>query len=81
MNRAKKILTREKYKQIKKMDHSQMQIFITEIYKSGYADGKADSESKAVDLEALKEAISTSKGVGNVVYKNIMEKVEALFRN
>lgn len=79
MNRVK-ILTREKYKQIKKMDHSQMSTFVAEVYKSGYADGKADSESKAVDLEALKEAISTSKGVGNVVYKNIMEKVEELFR-
>lgn len=80
MNRVK-ILTREKYKSIKKMDHNQMQQFVVEIYKNGYADGKEASESKAVDLETLKEAISTSKGVGNVVYKNIMEKVEALFRN
>lgn len=35
----KYMITREKYKAIKKFDHAQMESFCEEIHKSGYMDG------------------------------------------
>lgn len=44
MNRNKKdnkyLITRARYKSIKAFDHQQMEQFCTDIYKSGYQDGR-----------------------------------------
>lgn len=42
MKRAKDkyMINRTKYKDIKRYDHQQMEDFLTDVYKNGYADGK-----------------------------------------
>lgn len=44
MNRNKKgndyLITRARYKSIKAFDHQQMEQFCTDIYKSGFQDGR-----------------------------------------
>lgn len=42
MKRAKDkyMINRTKYKDIKRYDHKQMEDFLTDVYKNGYADGK-----------------------------------------
>lgn len=42
MKRAKDryLINRTKYKDIKRYDHKQMEDFLTDVYKNGYADGK-----------------------------------------
>lgn len=43
MKRAKDkyMINRTKYKDIKRYDHQQMEDFLTDVYKNGYADGEA----------------------------------------
>lgn len=36
----KYMINRTKYKDIKRYDHQQMEDFLTDVYKNGYADGK-----------------------------------------
>lgn len=45
MKRAKDkyMINRTKYKDIKRYDHKQMEDFLTDVYKNGYADGKEES--------------------------------------
>ena len=36
-------LNREQYKNVKRMDHKQMETFVVNMYNAGYEDGKNDS--------------------------------------
>ena len=62
-------INRDKYKQIKKLDHSQMQNYLTCVYKTGYANGyesgckSADTNSN-LDINKIVSAISSVKGIG-----------------
>ena len=39
----KYMINRTKYKDIKRYDHKQMEDFLTDVYKNGYADGKENT--------------------------------------
>lgn len=47
MKRAKDkyMINRTKYKDIKRYDHKQMEDFLTDVYKNGYADGRSSRGS------------------------------------
>ena len=65
MNRNKKdnkyLITRARYKSIKAFDHQQMEQFCTDIYKSGFQDGR--ESVPGVDVETIMEAIRSVKGI------------------
>lgn len=57
MKRAKDkyMINRTKYKDIKRYDHKQMEDFLTDVYKNGYADGKESVPGVELqDVEAAK---------------------------
>lgn len=76
--KGKYLIDRNMYKDIKKLDHQQMESFLTDVYKSGYQDGKA-SVTK-VELQDVENALQTVKGIGPVVWGRIKVHLEDLFR-
>lgn len=67
--------TREKYKEIKKMDRKTLEEFICDVYKEGLNNGKR----KVPTPEKINEIIKNTKGVGEGKRKAIMEEVTKLF--
>ena len=55
-------LNRKTYKDVKKMDHQQMDMFCQNLYKAGYADGMKDAEG--LTEEQVREIILGVKGIG-----------------
>ena len=70
-------INRELYKSIKKFDRQQFTSFCTDLYKYGYEDGQ--NSVPGVDLTQIKEAIASTKGIGEKKLEQIMENVEKLF--
>lgn len=68
MKRAKDkyMINRIKYKDIKRYDHQQMEDFLTDVYKNGYADGK--ESVPGVELQDVEKALQDVKGIGPVVW-------------
>lgn len=64
MKRAKDkyMINRTKYKDIKRYDHKQMEDFLTDVYKNGYADGK--ESVPGVELQDVEKALQDVKGIG-----------------
>lgn len=64
MKRAKDkyMINRTKYKDIKRYDHQQMEDFLTDVYKNGYADGK--ESVTGVELQDVEKALQDVKGIG-----------------
>ena len=81
MNRNRKgneyLITRAKYKTIKAFDHRQMEQFCTDIYKSGYQDGR--ESVPGVDIENVMKAVENTKGIGQKKLAGIRASVEAVF--
>ena len=71
------LITRARYKSIKAFDHQQMENFCTDIYKSGYEDGRASVPG--IDLTAIYEAIGSTKGIGPKKLEEIKQSIEAAF--
>lgn len=80
MKRAKDkyMINRTKYKDIKRYDHQQMEDFLTDVYKNGYADGK--ESVTGVELQDVEKALQDVKGIGPVVWNRIKERLAELFR-
>lgn len=80
MKRAKDkyMINRTKYKDIKRYDHKQMEDFLTDVYKNGYADGK--ESVPGVELQDVEKALQDVKGIGPVVWNRIKERLAELFR-
>ena len=80
MKRAKDkyMINRTKYKYIKRYDHQQMEDFLTDVYKNGYADGK--ESVTGVELQDVEKALQDVKGIGPVVWNRIKERLAELFR-
>lgn len=65
-------INRNKYNQIRKMDHSTMEECIGEYYEQGFAAGyKLGQEGPAFNMELAMEAISQIKGIGQVKMEQI----------
>lgn len=81
MNRNKKntkyMITRARYKSIKTFDHRQMEQFCTDIYKSGYQDGR--ESVPGIDITAIMKAIENTKGIGQKKLTDIRANIEAVF--
>lgn len=72
------IITRARYKAIKAFDHKQMESFCTDVYRSGYEDGRASVPG--VDVETIMEAIRSVKGIGAKRLYAIRDSIEATFK-
>ena len=72
------LINRTRYKDIKRYDHQQMDEFLTEVYKNGYADGK--ESVPGVELQDVEKALRDVKGIGPVVWNRIKERLAELFR-
>lgn len=71
------LITRARYKSIKTFDHQQMEQFCTDIYKSGYQDGR--ESVPGVDITAIMKAIENTKGIGTKKLAGIRVSIEAIF--
>ena len=71
-------LNREQYKNVKRMDHKQMETFIVNVYNEGYEDAKkaAGGRVKPSDIAV---AISEIKGIGTKKAAEIMAAVNKLY--
>lgn len=76
--KGKYLINRTMYKDIKKYDHQQMENFLTNVYKNGYADGK--ESVNGVELKDVEAALKDVKGIGPVVWNRIKERLAELFR-
>lgn len=80
--KAKNLISRGKYKEIKKMDHTEMSDFFTGVWQSGYDHRKKEEKAEnkaAVTPEVIKEAIKGIKGIGEVKLNTIMDNIYKLY--
>lgn len=80
--KTKKLISREKYKEIKKMDHTEMSEFFAGVWQSGYDHHKKEEKAEnkaAVTPEVIKEAIKGIKGIGEVKLNAIMDNIYKLY--
>lgn len=81
--KSKNLISRDKYKEIKRMDHTSMSEFYTKVWQEGFDNGvKAgnDNREAAVTPEDIREVIKDVKGIGEVKLKTIMEQIGTLYK-
>lgn len=81
--KSKSMISREKYKEIKRMDHVSMSEFYTKVWQEGFDNGvKAGSDKReaAVTPEDIREVIKNVKGIGETKIKAIMEQIGTLYK-
>mgnify|MGYP004541851229 FL=1 len=71
------MVNRTVYKAVKKYDHQQFEDFCTDVYKSGWEDGKASVN--ALDVSEIETVIRSIKGIGEVRIGKIMEAINEKF--
>jgi hypothetical protein len=79
----KNLISRDKYKEIKRMDHTSMSEFYTKVWQEGFDNGvKAgnDKREAAVTPEDIREVIKEVKGIGEVKLNAIMERIDTLYK-
>lgn len=81
--KSKNMISREKYKEIKRMDHTSMSEFYTKVWQEGFDNGvKASNDNKeaAVTPEDIREVIKEVKGIGEIKLRTIMERIDTLYK-
>ena len=81
--KSKNLISRDKYKEIKRMDHTSMSEFYTKVWQEGFDNGvKAgnDKREAAVTPEDIREVIKDVKGIGEVKLNAIMERIDTLYK-
>lgn len=81
--KSKNLISRDKYKEIKRMDHTSMSEFYTKVWQEGFDNGvKAgnDIREAAVTPEDIREVIKDVKGIGEIKLKAIMEQIGTLYK-
>lgn len=68
-------LNRKEYKEVRKMDHRQMNDFCSRIYKKGYEAGKKDSAG--LSATGLREVVLGVKGIGEKKAEDIVQSLIA----
>lgn len=63
-------LNRKQYQQIRKMDHNQMEQYMSSVYEQGVSAGRQQA-SGSFDVAVAIEAIGNIKGIGEVKLKQI----------
>ena len=71
------LVNRSIYKAAKRYDHRQFEDFCTDIYKSGWEDGK--SSANVLDVTDIEAVIRSVKGIGEVRIGKIMEAINEKF--
>ena len=72
-------ITRDQYKNVKRMDHKKMETFMVNLYNEGFNDGKEAAATKRVKPSDIAVAITEVKGIGTRKAAEIMEVVNELF--
>ncbi len=75
--KGKYLINRNRYKDIKKYDHHQMETFLTSVYESGYKDGM--KETPGVELDDVYAELDQIKGIGPKTSEKIKAAIEPLF--
>lgn len=81
--KSKNLISRDKYKEIKRMDHTSMSEFYTKVWQEGFDNGvKAgnDKREAAVTPEDIREVIKEVKGIGEIKLRTIMERIDTLYK-
>lgn len=68
------VINRKEYQNIRKMDHNQMNLYLQEIYKSGYAEGV--KSVPGIDIAEIKKALLSVKGLGEKRVEAILVALE-----
>lgn len=77
---TKKIkITREQYKNVKRMDHKQMEGFIVNLYNEGFNDGKKAAGIIRINPSDVAVAITDVKGIGTKKAAEIMTAINKLY--
>lgn len=79
---AKNLITRQQYKNIKRMDRVEMSDFYTRVWQDGFNDGiKAGKKNKAAAVKPgdIEKVVASLKGIGEVKLKAIMQQVYKLY--
>lgn len=71
-------LNRKQYKDIKRMDHKQMENFVVKLYNEGYNEGKKVAKPKG-SLSEIEAAIIKIKGVGRKKADEIIAAIKQLY--
>lgn len=71
-------ITREQYKSFKRMDHKQMEDFITNLYNEGYENGK-EAAGKRIKPSDIAVTIMEVPGIGSKKAADIMVAVNKLY--
>lgn len=67
------LITRKEYERIRKMDHTQMSVFVSDIFQKGYTAGKKEAEG--LNEEEIRCAVLNAKGIGEKKADDIMQKI------
>ncbi len=68
------VINRKEYQNVKKMDHNQMNLYLQEIYKSGYAEGV--KSVPGIDIAEIKKVLLGIKGLGEKRVEAILLALE-----
>ena len=68
------VINRKEYQNIRKMDHNQMNLYLQEIYKSGYAEGV--KSVPGIDIAEIKKTLLSVKGLGEKRVEAVLEALE-----
>nr|DAP36387.1 MAG TPA: hypothetical protein [Caudoviricetes sp.] len=68
------VINRKEYQNIRKMDHNQMNLYLQEIYKNGYAEGV--KSVPGIDITEIKKTLLSVKGLGEKRVADILEALE-----
>lgn len=68
-------LNRKTYKDVKRMDHQQMDTFCKNLYKAGHADGMKDAEGLTED--EVRAVILGMKGIGPKKAEDVVNALTA----
>jgi hypothetical protein len=71
------LINRKQYKAVKKMDRQEMEVFLADIYKTGFEDG-VDAGNKADFKIQLVEVLNNTKGIGPKLFDRILETAKEM---
>lgn len=71
------LINRKTYKAVKKMDRQEMEVFLADIYKTGFEDG-VDAGNKADFKIQLVEVLNNTKGIGPKLFDRILETAKEM---
>lgn len=69
-------VNRKKYQDIRKMDHAQLQKYISDVFSLGYESGvKAACENEVPELTGLEDELCSIRGIGSARARFVCDKV------